>query len=72
MTEYSNYDVLQEAMRAKLTRQSSRHDVEKIKKDLCCDVEKEFRKKSSNYHLKPRVYCAYHENMIVCLHLIKN
>ena len=45
MTEFSQYNVLKDAVRAKLTRQSSRPDVEKIKKDLRSEVEAEFRKK---------------------------
>ena len=45
MTEFSQYNLLKEAVRAKLTRQSSRPDVEKIKKDVCSEMEAEFRKK---------------------------
>ena len=45
MTEFSQYNVLKDAVRAKLTRQSSRPDVEKIKKDVRGEVEAEFRKK---------------------------
>ena len=45
MTEYSQYNVLKDAVRAKLTRQSSRPDVEKIKKDICSEVEADYRKK---------------------------
>ena len=45
MAEFSQYNVLKDAVRAKLTRQSSRPDVEKIKKDLRSEIEKEFRKK---------------------------
>jgi len=37
--------VLKEAVRAKLTRQPSRPDVEKIRKDVRGEVEEEFRKK---------------------------
>ena len=47
MTEFSQYNFLKEAVRAKLTRQSSRPDVEKIKKDVRGEVEAEFRKKIS-------------------------
>ena len=43
--EYSQYDVLKETVRARLTRQSSRPDAEKIKKDVRGEVEEEFRKK---------------------------
>ena len=42
MVEYSQYNVLKEAVRAKLTRQSSRPDVEKIKKDLCSKIEADY------------------------------
>jgi len=45
VTEFSQYNVLKEAVWAKLTRQPSRPDVEKIKKDVCREVEEEFRKK---------------------------
>ena len=45
MAEFSQYNVLKDAVRAKLTRQSSQPDVEKIKKDLRSEMEAEFRKK---------------------------
>jgi len=45
MTEISQYNVLKGAVRAKLTGQPSRPDVEKIRTDVCCEVEEEFRKK---------------------------
>ena len=45
MTEFSQYNVLKDAVRAKLTRQSSRPDVEKIKKDVLGEMEAENRKK---------------------------
>jgi len=45
MTEFSQYNVLKEAVRAKLTRQPSRPDVEKIRKDIRSKVEEEFLKK---------------------------
>ena len=45
MAEFSQYNVLKDAVRAKLTRQSSRPDVEKIKKDARSEIEAEFRKK---------------------------
>jgi len=43
MAEYSQYNVLKEAVRVKLTRQPSRPDVEKIRKDVRGEVEEEFR-----------------------------
>ena len=46
MAEFSQYNVLKDAVRAKLTRQSSRPDVEKIKKDVRSEMEAEFRKKN--------------------------
>jgi len=46
MTEFSQYNVLKEAVRAKLTRQPSRPDVEKIRKDVRSEVEEEFGKKN--------------------------
>ena len=45
MAEFSQYNVLKYAVRAKLTRQSSRPDVEKIKKDVRSEMEAEFREK---------------------------
>ena len=45
MAEFSQYNMLKDAVRAKLTRQSSRPDVEKIKKDVQSEVEAEFQKK---------------------------
>ena len=39
MTKYSQYNVLKEAVRAKLTSQPCRPDVEKIQKDICSEVE---------------------------------
>ena len=45
MAEFSQYNVLKDAVRTKLTRQSSRPDVEKIKKDVRSEMEAEFRKK---------------------------
>ena len=45
MTEYCQYHVLKEAVRAKLSRQISRLDIKKIKKDLRGEVKEDFRKK---------------------------
>ena len=45
MAEFSQYNVLKDAVRTKLIRQSSRPDVEKIKKDVRSEMEAEFRKK---------------------------
>ena len=45
MTEFDQYNVLKEDVRAKLTRNSSQPDIEKIKKDLRSEMEAEFRKK---------------------------
>jgi len=39
------HNALKEVVRAKLTRQLSRPDVEKIRKDVRSEVEEEFRKK---------------------------
>ena len=44
MTEFSLYNVLKEAVRAKLTWQLSRTDVEKIKQEVCSVIEADFRK----------------------------
>ena len=45
MTEFSQYNVLKEAVRAKLTRKPSRPDVEKIRTDLHSEIEADYRKK---------------------------
>ena len=47
VTEFSQYNVLKEVVRDKLTRQLSRPDVEKIRKDVRSEVKEEFRKKIS-------------------------
>jgi len=45
MAEFSQYNILKEAVWAKLTHQPSQPDVEKIRKDIHSEVEEEFRKK---------------------------
>ena len=45
MTEFSQYNLLKEAVRAKLTRKPSNPNVDKIRKDVRSEVEEEFRKK---------------------------
>ena len=45
MAEFSQYNVLKEDVRSKLTRNSSRPDIEKIKKDARSEVVVEFKKK---------------------------
>ena len=45
MAEFQQYNVFKEAVRAKLTRNSSQPDIEKIKKDVRSEIEAEFRKK---------------------------
>ena len=45
MDEFSQYNVLKQAVRAKITRQSSKLDVEKIRKEERSKVETEIRKK---------------------------
>ena len=45
MSEFSQYNVLKEAIRAKLTQKPSQPDIEKIKKDVRSEIEAEFRKK---------------------------
>ena len=47
MDEFSQYNVLKDYVRAKLTRHSSRPDFEKIKKDVRSEMEADFRKKIS-------------------------
>jgi len=50
MTEFSQCNVLKEAVRAKLTCQPSRPGVEKIRKDVRGENEEEFRKKTKCSH----------------------
>ena len=45
MAEFSHYNVLKEAVRAKLTKKPSQPDIEEIKKDVRSEMEAEFRKK---------------------------
>ena len=45
MAEFSQYNALKEAVRAKLSRNSSQPDIEKIKKIVRSEMEAEFRKK---------------------------
>ena len=45
MAEFSQHNVLKEAVRAKITRNSSEPDIEKIKKNVRSEMEAEFRKK---------------------------
>ena len=47
MAEFQQYNVLKEAVRAELTRQTSRPDVEKIKKDVRTEMEAEFQEKKN-------------------------
>ena len=50
MAEFSQYNVLKEAVRSKLTRNTSKPDIEKIKKDARSEVEAEFQKKKCTSH----------------------
>ena len=45
MDEFSQYNVLKEGIRAKLTQKPSQPDIEKIKKDVRSEMEADFRKK---------------------------
>jgi len=45
MDEFSQYDVLKGAVRAKLTRKPSRPNIDKIKKEIRSEVKLEYRKK---------------------------
>ena len=45
MDEFSQYNVIKEGIRAKLTQKPSQPDIEKIKKDVRSEMEAEFRKK---------------------------
>ena len=76
MTKFSQYNVLyNEAVRAKLIHQPSHLSVEKIKKDIQSEVQKEFQKvvltAGSNEHLKThKVSSARYKNIIVSFYLI--
>ena len=50
MTEFDQYNVLKEAVRVKLSRNSSQPDMEKIKKDVRSEIEAEFSKKNKCSH----------------------
>ena len=45
MAEFSQYNLLKEAVRSKLTRNPSQPDIEKIKKNVRSEMEAEFQKK---------------------------
>ena len=45
MAEFSQYNALKEAVRSKITRNSSVPDIEKIKKNVRSEIEAEFQKK---------------------------
>ena len=45
MAEFSQYNVLKDAVRSKLTRNSSQPNIEKIKKNVRSEMEAEFQKK---------------------------
>ena len=45
MAKFSQYNVLKEAVRSKLTKNPSRPDIEKMKKDVRSEMEAEFQKK---------------------------
>ena len=45
MDEFSQYNLLKEAVRSKITRNSSQPDIEKIKKNVRSEIEVEFQKK---------------------------
>ena len=44
MAEYSQYNLLKDSIRSKLTKNSSQPDIEKIKRDARSEVEAEFQK----------------------------
>ena len=52
MTEFDQYNMLKEAIRVKLSRNSSQPDIEKIKKDVRSEMEAEFRKKNKRARLE--------------------
>ena len=47
MDEFSQYNVLKEGIRAKLTQKPSQPDIEKIKKDVRSEIEAEFSKNNN-------------------------
>ena len=68
MAEFSQYNVLKEAVRSKITRNPSQPDIEKIKKDARNEVEAEFQKK--NKCTRRRLELTF-ENSRLYLHIIK-
>ena len=68
MAEFSQYNVLKEAVRAKLTKKPSQPDIEKIKKDVRSEIEAEFRKK--NNCSRRRLELTF-ENSRLYLHVMK-
>ena len=68
MTEFEQYNILKEAVRVKLTRNSSQPDIVKIKKEVRSEMEAEFRKKSKRARLEFAALSAY-QKMIVCFHM---
>ena len=69
MAEFSQYiNVLKEAVRAKLNKNPSQPDIEKIKKDVRSEMEAEFRKKKKCY--SRRLELTF-ENSRLYLHIIK-
>ena len=57
MTEFLQYNMLKDAFRANLTRQSFRPDVEKIRKDVRSEMEAYFRK--TNNCSRPQFELTY-------------
>jgi len=45
MAEFSQYNVLKAAVRAKLTRKPSHPNIDKIRKDVCAEIKEEYQKK---------------------------
>ena len=68
MTEFSQYNVLKDAVRAKLTRQLSRLDVEKIKKRC---PKRDGGRISKKYNRPRRRFELTFENSRLYLHIIK-
>ena len=68
MAEVSQYNVLIEAVRAKLTKKPSQPDIEKIKKDVRSEIEAGFRKKNN---CSRRRFELTFKNSLHYLHIIK-
>ena len=67
MAEFSQYNEMKDDVRAKLTKNASQPDIEKIKKDVQSEIEADFRKnKCTNRRFELTL-----KNSWLYLHIIK-